>query len=279
MKVRIISSMVGLILLAIVLTFFDTVLLNIALAVISFVGVYEFLNATKAIDNKLLSVLAFLPSVIIAFPQYLSFKEYAGFALIAYILVMFAVLLPTHEKTTTETMALTVLISTALPFCLSTINEIKLEKGTIYGIYYIFLVLCGAWMSDTGAYFAGYFFGKHKLAPKISPKKTIEGAVGGVVTCTLSYILLGAIFSFLAPKYSLNATANYLQLVIVAPIISLLSIVGDLSASLIKRQHNIKDFGNIMPGHGGVLDRFDSVFYVAGAMYLVSQFVDFVTFI
>ena len=134
-------------------------------------------------------------------------------------------------------------------------------------------------MSDTGAYFSGYFFGKHKLAPKISPKKTIEGAVGGVIVCLISYVVLGMIFSFIAKRMGINISVNYITLIVTAPIVSLLSIVGDLSASIIKRHQGIKDFGNIMPGHGGVLDRFDSVFYVAAVLFLLNNFVDFIIFI
>ena len=278
MKVRIISSMIGLVILTIVLAFFDSIILNISLAIICFMGMYEFLKATDVLKNKLLSTISFLPSLIIPFLSYSQIKENAILGLVFYTLAMFAILLPTHDKTSTEMMSLSLLMSVALPFSLTTIIFARDEKGMLYGIFYVFLILCGAWISDTGAYFSGYFFGKHKLAPKISPKKTIEGAVGGVVSCILSYLLLGFIFETITRKMGLTITVSYISLLLVAPIVSLLSIVGDLSASIIKRQHNIKDFGNIMPGHGGILDRFDSVFYVAGVMFLISNFIEFINF-
>lgn len=146
-------------------------------------------------------------------------------------------------------------------------------------VYFILLGLCFAWGGDTGAYFIGRFFGKHKLAPIVSPKKTVEGAFGGVLGSVLAGLLLTAIFKgVMGPNTILAETEGwyYLALVVLGVIASLLGMVGDLFASVIKRQHHIKDYGNIFPGHGGVLDRFDSVLFiaplVAGAVRLALHF-------
>lgn len=126
------------------------------------------------------------------------------------------------------------------------------------------LTLCGAWLADSGAYFVGTFLGRHKLCPNISPKKTVEGVIGGVITNGLIFVLLGLGYTKLIATG--DVSANYILLFVLGMICALLGLLGDLSASLLKRQTGIKDYGNIMPGHGGVMDRFDSVLFVAPFM-------------
>lgn len=139
--------------------------------------------------------------------------------------------------------------------------------STKTGLYYLFLIFICAWMTDTGAYFSGRFFGKHKLAPSISPKKTVEGSVGGIICAMLGCIVLG-----LVATYINEASPNYWLLALVGLIGSCLAQLGDLIASLIKRTCGVKDFGNIMPGHGGALDRFDSVIMVSPFIYYLCLF-------
>jgi phosphatidate cytidylyltransferase len=114
------------------------------------------------------------------------------------------------------------------------------------------------------AYFSGMLFGKHKLCPKISPKKTIEGAVGGILLCTLTFIGYGFILNNF-----LDANTNVITYAILGFFASVVSQLGDLIMSAIKRKHDVKDYGRIFPGHGGVLDRFDSVIAVAPVLYLI----------
>ena len=168
---------------------------------------------------------------------------------------------------------MTFMISLALPLSLSSAVYFRDTYGMSLGLFYLILSLGGAWFSDTGAYFVGCAVGKHKMAPVISPKKTWEGAVGGVVVCLICMLLVGKAFELLIP----GASVNYLSLALLAPFASVISIIGDLSASLVKRQFGIKDFGNIMPGHGGVLDRFDSVLFVMPLIWGVAQSAPIVT--
>lgn len=277
MKVRIISALMGMIILLFVLTYFNTVILNISVCLICLMAMYEFLKASGNIKNKALAILSLIPSFVIPFTSYTTFKNYFIEGIIIYTIIMFAILLPTHNKTNTESMALTLLMSVSLPFSLSTSIFVRDSSGAFYGIYYILLVLFGAWISDTGAYFSGYLFGNKKLAPQISPKKTVEGAIGGVITCIVAYLIMGVLFTYIGGRININANVNFIFLLFIAPVISILSMIGDLSASIIKRQHNIKDFGSIMPGHGGVLDRFDSVFYVAPFIFVVNSIYPFMT--
>lgn len=126
------------------------------------------------------------------------------------------------------------------------------------GQYYYLLCFLGAWITDSFAYFTGVFFGRHKLIPEISPKKTIEGSVGGILFCVASFLVFGLVVS----RFT-GSTPNYLVLACLGLLVSVLSQIGDLIASLIKREHGVKDYGKIFPGHGGVMDRFDSVIATA----------------
>ena len=129
----------------------------------------------------------------------------------------------------------------------------------------ILFVLFSAWFGDSGAFFVGTFLGKHKLCPTISPKKTVEGLVGGIVTVGVVMAITLVVYNvFGLTEHQLN----YAVLIPLSMTASLVGVVGDLSASVIKREHNVKDFGNIMPGHGGVIDRFDSVIFVAPFLYV-----------
>lgn len=127
----------------------------------------------------------------------------------------------------------------------------------------IWFIFIASWGADTGAYFAGNAFGKTKLAPKVSPKKTVEGLIGGVITAVILCVILSMVFE---PSLIPHSIA-------IGVIGSLISVVGDLSASKIKREMDVKDYGHIMPGHGGVMDRFDSVILVTPFIYYVIKLI------
>ena len=134
-------------------------------------------------------------------------------------------------------------------------------------IYFILLILCFAWGGDTAAYFAGRAFGKHKLAPIVSPHKTVEGAGGGVLGSMAAGCVLTLVYSLLSARHNVLSIQvqprHYLVLLGMGAVASVLGILGDLFASSVKRQVGIKDYGTIFPGHGGILDRFDSVMFIA----------------
>lgn len=126
------------------------------------------------------------------------------------------------------------------------------------GVYLFGMVFIGAWVSDSMAYFTGRLFGKHKLAPTLSPKKTIEGSIGGVAFTVIAFMLYGLIVEGIS-----ELNANYLLLALMGGVLSAVSQIGDLWASLIKREYGIKDYSRMLPGHGGVMDRFDSVLSIS----------------
>ena len=132
----------------------------------------------------------------------------------------------------------------------------------VVGVLFYVLVFVTAWLSDTVAFAVGKKFGKNKLLPEISPKKTVEGAVGGLAGSVIFNLILGIVCSV---AFKLNV--NYLSLFFVSIVAGVMSQLGDLAASSIKREYGIKDFSKLLPGHGGMLDRFDSVLFVAPTVY------------
>ena len=136
------------------------------------------------------------------------------------------------------------------------------------GFFLVWLVFLTAWMTDTFAYTFGMLFGKHKLIEDVSPKKTIEGSIGGTFFCAASYLVSGIL-----AEIFLNCNANLIFLTISGVFISVIAQVGDLIMSVIKRHYGIKDYGKIFPGHGGMLDRFDSILAVVLGMVCICMFV------
>ena len=134
------------------------------------------------------------------------------------------------------------------------------------GIYLVILTVLSSWGCDVFAYFTGMLLGRHKMSPVLSPKKSVEGAVGGVVGAVLLALLFGFLFKEHLPEFHRPVP----DCMIVAAAASVLSMAGDLLASAFKRHRNIKDYGHLIPGHGGILDRFDSFFFIAPVIYYLA---------
>lgn len=149
----------------------------------------------------------------------------------------------------------------------------QLLKNLPDGLIAVFAVILAAWITDIFAYFTGKLFGKHKLCEAISPKKTIEGSIGGVVFCVIIFTLYSLIiFNKSTPIH------GYIFMIIASLILSVIAQIGDLSMSLIKRKFGIKDFGSLFPGHGGVLDRFDSILAVAPVFLIIVLVANYIIF-
>lgn len=131
----------------------------------------------------------------------------------------------------------------------------------------VWLIFLSSWGCDTCAYCVGMLIGKHKMAPRLSPKKSVEGGIGGI----LGAALLGALFALAMNQWA-GAEASVLHYALICAVGGMISQVGDLAASAIKRNHDIKDYGKLIPGHGGILDRFDSVIFTAPVIYYLSVF-------
>lgn len=179
--------------------------------------------------------------------------------LIAYLGVLMIYMVLTHGKTTFSDVSSS-FVSTV--YAALSLSHLILIRNLPEGYFLIWAPVIIAWLSDTMAYTFGMLFGKHKLIPAVSPKKTIEGAIGGVLGGIVFMVIFGIICALFAAK-----SVNYLNVIILGGLGSVLSQFGDLAASCIKREYNIKDFGNLLPGHGGIVDRFDSVIVVAPFVY------------
>lgn len=278
MKTRILSASVGIIVALIVLTLNLTypVLLNIALAIVACIALYEVMVATKYIKNPA------IVSVCFAFTAFLQFVPIFGkqmliqlvvTASVAFFLILFVIMMFMHKKIKIEQLGLVMMTTCmiAFPF-FSALYMYWRNAYTDHIIGQSMVIFCFliSWMTDTGAYFTGVCIGKHKLAPEISPKKTVEGAIGGVICCMGIISLIAYLCT--ARFKVLPFEVNWVNMLIIAGIGSIISMLGDLSFSIIKRSCNIKDFGNIMPGHGGILDRFDSFIFVAPFVCVMNMY-------
>jgi len=147
------------------------------------------------------------------------------------------------------------------------LSYIYLARELKYGIFIYATIFFCSWICDTCAYFTGRFFGRHRLAPVLSPKKTVEGAIGGVAGSILLCVLTAQVISHYYPEEDLTVA-----FAIIGFAGSIISMIGDLAASAIKRNHGIKDYGTVIPGHGGIMDRFDSVIFIAPVIYYLAVF-------
>lgn len=146
------------------------------------------------------------------------------------------------------------------------LSFIYLVRELPYGIYTVWMIFISSWICDTCAYVVGMLFGKHKLAPVLSPKKSIEGAVGGIAGSAI----VGALYAYFIVESVISEQRIIGVFILISAIGAVISQVGDLAASAIKRNHEIKDYGKLIPGHGGVMDRFDSVIFTAPMIYFLA---------
>ena len=278
MKTRVISGVVAAVLGALVVSQYYTLIFDIAAFAIYAVAVFEIYRTFKEGNTKVAAVLLAVVGALILFDRYYAINLIA----IAVVFVVAAVFIVVFdfENIKFTSIASSIVFSGYVLFCIYNLVRLKrIMPMESYGYDAVFLVLLCAgisWGGDIMAYFSGYLFGKHKMAPKLSPKKTIEGAVGGV----LGSVGLALLMTYVYSKLPISANTvvadigkNYISLIVFAAIGSFVGIIGDLFASAVKRQQGIKDYGNIMPGHGGVLDRFDSFLLVSVIISLMADFI------
>lgn len=272
MKARLLTAAIGVPLFLIILLFFDTPVFNGALSLILGVAVYELLQTAQYEKRPFITVVCVAFGALIPWFELPLLKPYRVLLLFGFAAILFGALLRWHENLRTEQVAQIFFVSVVYPIALTTLIYIRDEFGKAHGLYYVLLIFVCAWLSDAGAYFAGRFFGKRKMAPTISPHKTVEGLIGGVVTSLVSVVLVTLGFSAIMANLGEPVSINYISLTGASILATFVGVFGDLTASIMKRHNGIKDYGSIMPGHGGVVDRFDSVFFVAPFFYVWLQF-------
>lgn len=287
MLTRIITAVVALCVFVPICIFSDTIVLEIAMAVLNAAAIYEIWHCITGDDREdksrcIGSFLLYLPVVLasaalVFFPRFFSgvsspFAEASAFSVnrnAMYVLFMtffclmlyiFAAVVFSRGKIAITNAAVMLMMSLYVTTAFVSILCLRNEPN---GPALFLLPFIGAWVSDTFAYFTGRLLGKHKLIPEVSPKKTVEGAVGGVVFTAVGFVVFGLIVS------QGNASPHYILLAVSGAVISVISQIGDLIASVVKRHYGIKDYGKLFPGHGGVLDRFDSVMASAPVLYIL----------
>lgn len=269
MKVRILTGL-GMAVVGIpILIFSEYLIFPIAIALLAVAALFEMFRAIGIERNYFLSAPAYVLSMTLPILAYYYAEKYTyGYlllsvaALFLYMIYTFFVAVFKRGALKFSELSEAFCASTYIIFSFTAISFMRYMNDV--GLWNLVILLVAAWGSDVFAYFTGRFFGKHKLIPEVSPKKTIEGSIGGIVCATGLAILYGFIVS-----RATDLAPNYLVLGITVFVLSAVSQVGDLIASLIKREHGIKDYGNVFPGHGGVMDRFDSVLSITTILMAV----------
>lgn len=256
MKARVLFGVGGFVFVLLALFVFPPVVLGSLMLPLCALATYELLGSTKLVRANGLLYLSMLTSACVAAVCAFGLSVlYLQGILVLFAVIGFLLLLRSHTKIDFNQIACAAFGALMLPYMLLALIRIfNFENGK----FLVLMPLLAAWGSDTFAYFAGRLFGRHKLAPVISPKKTIEGAVGGVfggIVCIVAFVAI--------LDNTLGSALPYSAAVVLGALGAIIGQIGDLSFSIIKRQTGIKDYGRIFPGHGGVLDRFDSVIFVA----------------
>ena len=266
MKIRSLTSAIILAVMVPVLIFSKYLIYPIALAIFAVAAVFELLRVIGVHKNYKISIPAYIMAAALPVLTHDIFldqnpelqKNYMLFAVatvFTYMLYIMALAVFSDGELRFSKIAEVFL---AVTYVVMSFTALCLLRYIRNGTWCFFLVFLSAWGTDVGAYCVGSLIGKHKLLPKVSPKKSIEGAVGGTVFAILLFLLYG----FAVSKFT-ELTPNYILLGIEGAMLSVISQVGDLIASLIKREYGVKDYGKILPGHGGIMDRFDSILAVS----------------
>lgn len=253
--------------------------LFIPMSLISALCIHEIMGVSGC-KNKLLTVISMIFAFIV--PIWFSFdigdKIGADNKLIyaAYVLIILTLMVKMHKTTRFENVSIALFSSLAIPLsflCLTFTVRYCDTRTDIFSrssaVFMILMAMFSAWLSDTFALFFGSAFGKHKLSPNVSPKKSVEGAVAGIVGTTV----FGVIFYFIFSKWFFHYDTIKLWMVLLGvPFTCIMGMVGDLAASVIKRNYGVKDFGTLLPEHGGAMDRVDSYLFTMPTVYLLLRF-------
>ena len=273
MKTRVLTGLLIIAVMLAIVAVSNTVVYPIAISVLATIAAYEVLKAIAMKDKLLVAVPAYVITAVMPFLAYVlcnilgknesTFILVLAFVVFVYMMWLFIVAVFSRGAVSFAAVSSAIVTTIYISACFSSLVILRyIDK---IGLFCLGMVLIGAWVSDVCAYFTGVLFGKHKLIPEVSPKKTVEGAVGAVVCTTLAMVLYGLIISVFT-----ELVPNYLVLAVSGAVLSVTGQVGDLLASVIKREHGVKDYGTLLPGHGGIMDRFDSVLAVSCVAMIIS---------
>ena len=262
MKSRLLVAAVGIPLLLVILFVCPKIVTTLAICLLSAIGIRELLYTTGIAAQKTMLYAAMDMGVFLPLCCYfgLSLTAMTGLTVV-FALIVFIEALRTYPEVRFASVSGTLFAGVAIPLCLGSIARIL---GLEQGRYLVLVPILIPFLSDAGAYFVGCGMGKHKLAPALSPNNTVEGAVGGLLTGIAAMMIYGIVI-----RFGFQLTYNFLYGAVYGLVGAAVSIVGDLSFSMIKRETGIKDYGTLFRAHGGVLDRFDSVIFAAPVVELL----------
>lgn len=259
---RLISGII-LVIIALVTIILGKDVLLVTVVAISVIGFYE-LAKVYGLQWKLPGICGYIATIVYYALIRMDYKEYIIVFFIAYLIVLMGTYVFTFPKFKAEDVMVCFFGMFYVVLMLSYIYQVRMMQD---GAYIVWLIFLCSWGCDTCAYLVGVMFGKHKMAPVLSPKKSIEGGIGGVAGAALLGFIYATIFK---DKITID-NANII-FPIVCAVGGIISQIGDLTASGIKRNHDIKDYSRLIPGHGGILDRFDSVIITAPIIYYLVAF-------
>lgn len=251
-----------------------TPMMGIIIAIFSMIAVHEIEKAANVKNVPIIALSIIFAGILPFVTEYdllVKFNIPLAPVMIAYTIILLSLMLAKFETTRFEHVAVVLVASVCVPWALSTFMLLR-DVYKLYpdkflpsqAFYLFFLAISCAWATDMFAYFVGSKYGKHKMSPKISPKKSIEGAVGGIILTIFFNLISLYIFSTFVYK---TFIMSYWLLIPISIALSIIGMLGDLSASVIKRNYGVKDFGSIMKGHGGIMDRFDSCVFIFPSLY------------
>lgn len=229
---------------------------------ISLIGLMELYRVLK-INKSLLAASGYIACIGYYALIYFDLKDYIFPYCILFLLVVMAIYVFSFPNFKSEHITLTFFGLFYVAIMISYIYQVRVLSG---GTFLVWLIFIGSWGSDTCAYLVGRTFGKHKMSPVLSPKKSVEGLIGGI----LGAAFIGFLYGTFTKSYITGFANPQLSFALIGACSALISVVGDLAASAIKRNHDVKDYGGLIPGHGGVLDRFDSVIFTAPIVYYLA---------
>ncbi len=282
MKVRVITAVIGIAVLFPFFWFSDPMgaahplsyIFPAGLSVLTLAAVWELLHCVGLDKNYFVSVPLYLSAVAFPVLARVMGELNADLAQLAVIVALvlavylLAVIVFQYGKVDMGKVALTFLVGFYVIGSFASI--VILRDVPVAGRFLFLIPFVFSWVTDTFAYFCGRLFGKHKLIPTVSPKKTVEGAIGGAVFCALTAFIYGLVI-----KACFGVAPNYPVLIVSGLLIAVVSQIGDLAMSAVKRQHELKDFGKVLPGHGGILDRFDSSIAVTVLVLAINTYLPF----
>lgn len=265
-KTRIISAVVLIILVLAALIFAPTWVIGLIVSGVTYVVIYELAKVFNLKSKRVLTAANFIFATIFMLLSYIDIALAQKILIplaVFYMIVISAIAVFDSEKVKFSDVTASAFI---IFYAVALLVHITCLRRLDNGVALLILAFLGAYITDSGAYFVGMAIGKHKLIERVSPKKTIEGAIGGIIATIVAFIIYGIAMQ------KMGHTVNFAYILILSVVCAVVAQLGDLTASVMKRSFQVKDFGNIIPGHGGVVDRLDSLMFVAPVVYYFVTF-------